>query len=184
MRRVEALGVIAENAEDRLIVCNLGDPARELYAVADREENFYMLGSMGLASSIGLGLAIARRERGVIAIDGDGSVMMNLGSLATIAAQAPDDFLLVIVDNGVYGSTGGQPSPTSGKADLAGMAKAAGVGRVDVVSTMEELMRTIRPMRSGVLIVRVDPSSAAAPLIDIQPRDILRRFMSAARPSP
>ncbi|HPJ85199.1 MAG TPA: thiamine pyrophosphate-dependent enzyme, partial [Methanothrix sp.] len=83
MKRIEAISTIAEEAEiqDAFIVGNIGFPSRELCAVGDRTSNFYMLGSMGLASSIGLGLALARPDKRVIAIDGDGAVLMNLGSL-------------------------------------------------------------------------------------------------------
>ena len=99
MKRMEAISEVAAAAEKALIVCNIGFPSRELYAAADRPENFYMLGSMGLASSIGLGLALVRPERKVIVLDGDGSVLMNLGALATIAHNALENYLLIILDN-------------------------------------------------------------------------------------
>ena len=83
-----------------LIVSNLGFPSRELYDVSDSPRNFYMLGSMGLASSIGLGLAMSQKNK-VYVIDGDGSVLMNLGSLVTIAHHAPDNYCLIIIDNKV-----------------------------------------------------------------------------------
>jgi sulfopyruvate decarboxylase subunit beta len=184
MKRIDALRTAAENAGDRLIVCNLGDPARELYAAKDRDENFYMLGSMGLASSIGLGLALALEDRGVIALDGDGAVMMNLGTLATLAAWHPDNFLLIIVDNCCYGSTGGQPSPTSCGADLVAIARAAGNGVVGYVTTLEDLAERVRSMHSGVIVARVEPGGADSPLIDLPAKEIMHRFMRAARPSP
>jgi len=183
MKRIEALKAVADAAGDRLIICNLGDPARELYAAADRDENFYMLGSMGQASSIGLGLALALKERGVISLDGDGSILMNLGSLCTIAARAPSNYLLVIADNGTYGSTGGQASPTSGRADLVALAKAAGNRDVRSVSTLEELDSDVRSMRSGVLVAKVEAGSADSPLVEMPAKEILKRFMKAARPS-
>ena len=94
MKRIEAIALVAEFAQEQnaLLISNIGYPSRELYSVCDRPENFYMLGSMGMASSIGLGLALARPERRVIVLDGDGSVLMNLGTLATIACTAPRTF--------------------------------------------------------------------------------------------
>jgi len=91
MQRIDIIRRVAER--DGLIVANLGFPARELYSVHDRSGNFYMLGSMGLASSIGLGLAVSQ-SRPVYVIDGDGALLMNLGSLATIAREAPPNLCL------------------------------------------------------------------------------------------
>ncbi len=101
MQRIEAIAITAEVARDQgsLLVSNLGFPSRELYAIGDRPENFYMLGSMGLASSIGLGLSLAHRKKKVIVLDGDGSILMNLGTLATIANYAPSNYQLIILDN-------------------------------------------------------------------------------------
>jgi len=173
MKRIEAIAAIASEADDALIICNIGFPSRELYAVRDRPENFYMLGSMGMASSIGLGIALSQRRR-VIVLDGDGSVLMNLGTLTTIANYAPDNYLLVILDNCCYGSTGLQPTCTSCRTDLAAMAKAAGVGNVESVRTLEELRNAISD--SGVVVVKVDPGNANVPIIDLSPEQIIERF--------
>ncbi|HQF17128.1 MAG TPA: sulfopyruvate decarboxylase subunit beta [Methanotrichaceae archaeon] len=158
-----------------LLVCNIGYPSRELYAVYDRPENFYMLGSMGLASSIGLGLALASGRR-VFVIDGDGSVLMNLGTLATIAHHAPSGYLLIILDNCSYGSTGCQLTCTAQKTDLVQMARAAGVEEVGQAATSEELRRSLD--RSGVLVVRVEPGNAEVPIIPLSPLQIRDRFTS------
>ena len=125
MKRIEAIALAAEaaQAQDALLISNIGFPSRELFSVKDRPENFYMLGSMGLASSIGLGLALARPERKVMVLDGDGSVLMNLGTLATIAHYAPENYLLVILDNCCYGSTGSQPTCTHLGTDLFALAQ-------------------------------------------------------------
>ena len=129
-RRYELLTDLAPIMVDQaLIIANIGFPAQELYEIQDSPKNFYMLGSMGLSSSIGLGLAQST-DQTVISIDGDGSVLMNLGSLSTIGNYGPKNFILLIVDNGAYGSTGDQPTHTSGKTDLAGVARAAGVESV------------------------------------------------------
>jgi sulfopyruvate decarboxylase subunit beta len=177
MKRIEALEIISKRAGDALVVCNLGYPARELYAAGDRPENFYMLGSMGLASSIGLGLALARAERKVMAVDGDGSVLMNLGTLSTMACRAPENYLLVVLDNGVYGSTGSQPTPICSRTDLGRMASAAGVETVRTVTSAVDLEAALETMGHGVLVTRVDAGNAEVPLIDLTPREIRDRFM-------
>ena len=89
MVRREAIVDIMRCIDDELIVCNIGFPSRELYDIEDRERNFYMIGSMGLASSIGLGLALAKPDEDVVVIDGDGSLLMNMGSLVTVFANNP-----------------------------------------------------------------------------------------------
>lgn len=185
MKRIEAISIIAEVAgsQDALLVGNIGYPSRELCAVGDRPSNFYMLGSMGLASSIGLGLALARPDKRVIAIDGDGAVLMNLGSLATIADQDPENYLLVILDNGCYGSTGSQPTCTSRKADLVRVAKGAGVSEVRLAATPRELRDGLGG--KGVLVVKVEIGNADVPVIEFSPEEIIERFMvrSAAPPA-
>ena len=131
------------------LISNIGFPSRELFSVKDRPENFYMLGSMGLASSIGLGLALARPERRVMVLDGDGSVLMNLGTLATIAHHAPENYLLVILDNCCYGSTGSQPTCTHLGTDLAALAVAAGVKNVKEVDNARGSGKSTPGPRSG-----------------------------------
>jgi sulfopyruvate decarboxylase subunit beta len=180
MKRIEAIALAAKAAEGQnaLLVCNIGFPSRELYAVQDRSENFYMLGSMGLASSIGLGLALARPERRVIVLDGDGAVLMNLGTLATIAHQAPENYLLVILDNCCYGSTGSQPTCTHLGTDLEKMASGAGVASVRTALDAEDLGLALEC--NGVVIAKVEPGNADVPVISLSPREILTKFMSAA----
>lgn len=177
MKRIEVISEVAAAAGGALVICNIGFPSRELYAAADRPENFYMLGSMGLASSIGLGLALARPERKVVVLDGDGSVLMNLGTLATIAHHAPDNYLLIILDNCCYGSTGSQPTCTSQSTDLALVARAAGVQQVKTVTVPEDLIDALSG--HGVVVARVDPGNADVPIIDITPERIIERFMGS-----
>ena len=134
MRRYEALQEIMKAITDEPVVCNLGHPAQELFAVRDRPQNFYMLGSMGLASSIAHGLALCRSGK-VVAIDGDASVTMNLGGFATIGHTRPKNLVQIIIDNGANGSTGFQPSFTAGNLQLDQIARAAGITRVTVVTS-------------------------------------------------
>lgn len=183
MKRIEAIALAADvaQAEGALLISNIGFPSRELYAAKDRDSNFYMLGSMGLASSIGLGLALARPERRVISLDGDGSVLMNLGTLATIAHHAPENYLLLIVDNCCYGSTGSQPTCTHLGTDLAALARAAGVEFVEVVNNHEDLANALAGR--GVVVAKVEPGNADVPIIDLNPEEIIERFMRSARPA-
>ena len=181
MKRMEAIALAAEaaQAQGALLISNIGFPSRELYAAKDRPENFYMLGSMGLASSIGLGLALGRPARRVIVLDGDGSVLMNLGTLATIAHYAPENYLLVILDNCCYGSTGSQPTCTYLGTDLAALALAAGVKFVRKVDNLDDLPSAL--VGRGVVVAKVEPGNASVPVIDLAPDEIIERFMRSAR---
>ena len=109
MIRSDVLKTLIPMISDQLVVSNIGLPSQELHLLDDQPTNFYMLGTMGLSSSIGLGLALAQKAK-VIAIDGDGSVLTNFGTLPTIANNPADNFILLIIDNGSYGSTGDQPT--------------------------------------------------------------------------
>lgn len=182
MKRIDAIREVSLKAgqNDALLVCNIGIPCKELCSVCDTSNNFYMLGSMGLASSIGLGLALSLPGRKVIAIDGDGSVLMNLGSLATIATQALENYLLVIIDNSSYGSTGNQSTATAKGADLAQLAKGAGNSMVCRVNDPEQLRTALQNMDHGILVVKAEPGNADVPNIAMCPEDILRRFMSGS----
>ncbi len=174
MKRVRAIETIVEELTDELVVCNLGFPSRELYALHDRETHFYMLGSMGLASSIGLGISLSQ-PRKVVVLDGDGSLLMNLGSLATIANHAPENYLLIVLDNRCYGSTGCQPTATAKAADLAAIASGAGVRGVKTASTVGGIRFHVHG--SGVLIITVDPGNADVPIVDCEPVEIRSRFV-------
>ena len=181
MKRIEVIGEIAGAARDELIVCNIGFPSRELHEVMDREENFYLMGSMGLASSIGLGLAL-NTKRKVWVIDGDGSVLMNLGTLSTISSQYPENLTLIILDDSSYGSTGCQPTHTSGRTDLAEIARGAGMESVKNVPSRElrDVLASQRE-RPGphVMIVKFQPGNAPVPTIPLSPVAVKTRFAKA-----
>src|SRR6476469_2979945 len=141
MTRVDATRQIVERAGDAPIVASLGHPAYDLFAAGDRPQNFYTWGSMGMASSIGLGLALAKPDARVFVVDGDGALLMNLGSLATIGLLQPPNLVVVVMDNGAFATTGGQSSPTAHGADLEAAARAM---RVDAVTVhTEEDLRTL-----------------------------------------
>lgn len=176
MKRSDVIGEIIKL--DGLIISNIGHPSRELYAGQDSSRNFYMLGSMGLASSIGLGVALGQKRR-VFVIEGDGSLLMNLGTLVTIAHHAPPNYCLVVIDNRAYGSTGNQPTYTAGKSDLAKIAKGAGNRNVIKVKSVSALRSVFKKYqnKSLVIIAKTDQIAAAPPLIPYSPKFIKDRFM-------
>src|SRR5437867_4718446 len=137
MTRLEATRVLVAHAAEAAIVVSLGHPTYDLFAAGDRPRNFYTWGSMGLASSIGLGLALARPDVRVVVIDGDGSLLMNLGSLATIGLLHPPNLVVIVMDNEEYATTGGQPTPTAYGAELDAAARALRVDAVTVRSVAE-----------------------------------------------
>ena len=131
MERARCLEVIYPELHDKLVVTIMGACAQELYNLGHRENFFYLQHAMGLASSIGLGLALHRPEEKVVVLDGDGSVLMNLGTLATLARYRPKNMVHIIFDNGSLLSTGGFASHTTGGlTDLATIAKGAGIEHV------------------------------------------------------
>src|SRR5262247_1886715 len=141
MRRREALEAIYPRLEDLVVVTIMGAVAAELQSIGHRSNFFYLQHAMGLASSMGLGIALSRPERQVVVFDGDGSILMNLGGLTTLARYKPKNLLHVVFDNESLLSVGGFPTATSTGSDLAAIAKAAGVPRTVTVTTLEEFTR-------------------------------------------
>lgn len=183
MIRSEILKEIAPILRDQLVVCNIGIPSQELHAIDDQPTNFYMLGTMGLASSIGLGLALAQPKR-VISIDGDGSVLTNLGTLPTIANNVADNYILLIIDNGSYGSTGDQPTYAGKKTSLSAVAKACGCDNV-VECQAEDTGRVLQEALDGgkmtVIVCKCESGNAKMPVITMDPVVIRDRFMKAVQ---
>ena len=139
MDRPEGIRALLGRVTNEPIIANLGPATFDLFALGDRDANLYTWGAMGLVSSLGLGVALAAPDRKVIVMDGDGSLLMNLGSLATIARQRPPNLVHLVWDNHQWAETGGQPTHTATGTDLAGIAKAAGVPHVAAVATLEDL---------------------------------------------
>lgn len=136
MERVGCIAMLYPEIEDKLVVTIMGACAQELYDLGHRENFFYLQHAMGLASSIGLGLALHRPTERVVVLDGDGSVLMNLGGLATMARYRPKNLVHIIFDNGSLLSTGGFAShTTSGITDLAAIARGAGIEHVASVDS-------------------------------------------------
>ena len=130
MLRADALQAIYPDLEDRIVVTIMGAVAAELYTLGHQPTFFYLEHAMGLASSMGLGVALAMPRHKVVVIDGDGSLLMNLGTLSTLARYQPGNLLHIVFDNESLLSVGGFPTATATGTDLAGVAKACGVPRV------------------------------------------------------
>ena len=181
MKRHEAIrAVLARLAPDEACVLANGRIVREALRVGDRPGNFYMLSSMGHASTIALGVALARPSRRVTVLDGDGNLLMNLGALAQIGAAAPRMLRHLVLDNGVYGTTGGQPTLSPG-VDFEAVARAAGYRWTARAADLAELEGafTRASGQDGPTLIRamVDPDDLpGVPVFDMPPEAIRRRF--------
>ena len=183
MIRSEILREIAPILRDHLVVCNIGLPSQELHMIDDQPTNFYMLGTMGLSSSIGLGVALAQ-DKTVISIDGDGSVLTNLGTLPTIANNVADNYILLIIDNGSYGSTGDQPTYAGKKTKLENVAKACGCENVvtcKAEDTGKALQDAIDSKKMTVIVSKCESGNIKLPVITMDPVVIRDRFMKAVQ---
>jgi len=172
--------LVAKLQHDEAVVAGIGNSNFDLFAAGHRPQNFYMLGSMGLACPIALGVALAQPERGVIALEGDGSILMSLGCLTTIATVRPRNLTIVIWDNGVYQITGKQPTATGGVTDIVAVARGAGLANSEWVRDAQHFEQLIdRRFDNGgpmLLAAKIDDKPGVAQT----PRDpmlIRSRFM-------
>ena len=149
MLRIDALAAVYDDIADCAVVTIMGAVAAELYSLGHRPNFFYLEHAMGLASSIGLGIALAQPERKVVVIDGDGSVLMNLGGLTTLARYAPPNLTHIVFDNESLLSVGGFPTATSTGSDLAAIARGAGIQDALTVSTVDEFGEAVRKRVDG-----------------------------------
>ncbi|MDE3225237.1 MAG: sulfopyruvate decarboxylase subunit beta [Nitrospirota bacterium] len=180
--RARAIQAVLELVSDQpVIVCN-GFPSREAFKVKDRPENFYMTGSMGMAAAIGLGVALNKPQKKVVVLDGDGNVLMGLGTLATVGALKPKNFIHVVLDNEVYGSGGNQPS-YSRVVKLDQIARAAGYVNVERVREREDLVYEFKDMLGkdgpSLLLVKVTEQVEDVPWVPLPPAQIAERFRKA-----
>jgi len=141
MTRLDALKAVYQHLESRVVVTIMGAVAAELQSIGHRPNFFYLQHAMGLASSMGLGIALSKPDAHVVVFDGDGSVLMNLGGLTTLARYRPRNLVHVVFDNESLLSVGGFPTATSTGSDLAAIAAAAGVPRTATVRTLEDFER-------------------------------------------
>ncbi|MFQ5965317.1 MAG: thiamine pyrophosphate-dependent enzyme [Candidatus Scalinduaceae bacterium] len=184
MNYTEAVTIITGLLKDELVICANGMISRETFLIRDRVENFYMIGSMGLASSIGLGLALCEQSRKVIIFDGDGNLLMNLGSLTMMGALQPKNFLHIVLDNEVYASTGNQPTFSNiiGLEDIARSARYAYVKKVTTTDTLrKEVTQLLKKEGPSFLLVKVCKNDEQPEIgrVTHSPEQIKERFMSA-----
>ena len=186
MKLAEALSIVISLLRNELVVHANGFISRESFNISDRMGNFYMIGSMGLASSIALGVALNRPDRRIVIFDGDGNVLMNMGSLAMIGATQPQNLVHVVFDNEVYGSTGNQRTVSSHVA-LEEIARAAGYPRAQRVDTPDALRRAAQEFLAqpgpSFLLIKIEPDREERHIgrITHEPTEIASRFMSAIR---
>jgi thiamine pyrophosphate-dependent acetolactate synthase large subunit-like protein len=170
----------AKLTKGEAVIGGIGNTNFDLWASGQRPENYYMLGSMGLACPIALGVAIAQPQRHVFALEGDGSLLMQLGCLATIAARAPKNLSIVVFDNGVYQITGAQPTPAAGVADLVAIARASGIAASAWAADEDDFERLVDAALAhaapSLIAVRIDTTSAVG-ATDRDPVQIRERFM-------
>jgi thiamine pyrophosphate-dependent acetolactate synthase large subunit-like protein len=169
--------------DDLLLVTGLGAATFDVAAAGDHPLNFYLWGAMGGAAMTGLGLALARRERRVAVLTGDGDMLMGLGSLATIGAKAPKNLVIVVLDNGHYGETGMQPSATRAGVDLVAVARACRFAHAREVSRIEEAaeVRALLHRGAGPILIKARIAVEDVPRV-LPLRDghaIKQRFVAA-----
>ncbi|HWV51488.1 thiamine pyrophosphate-dependent enzyme [Pseudorhodoplanes sp.] len=167
LKRREVVAALMSGIEDELIVCGLGSPISDVMSVRDRPLNFYLMGAMGLATSVGLGLALAQPERSVIVITGDAELMMNSGALATIGVRKPRNLSVVVLDNERFGETGEQISHTSAGVDIAGIAIASGFGEAETVRDKDQIESVRQRMvaRTGPYLAVVKIKAERSPVV-------------------
>jgi thiamine pyrophosphate-dependent acetolactate synthase large subunit-like protein len=163
LERRSVVSALLAGRKDAIVVGGLGASTYDIAAAGDHDRNFYLWGAMGGAVMIGLGVALAQPKLPVVVITGDGEMLMGMGSLATVGLQRPGNFSIVVLDNEVYGETGGQASHTAGTADLVGVAKACGISDARTLSTMDEIegfAAAVQDLSTGPRFVSIKIDSA------------------------
>ena len=173
---------IAPYLRDKVVVSNIGIPSKELYSVLDQPTNFYMLGSWGQASSIGIGLALGQQKREVVVLDGDGSILFNPNALGMAAQEGPSNLTIIAFDNTAHGSTGNQPTYSS-RMDLELLARAYGLKNTSKAATAKALLSLLERKYEGPRFIHVPvlARNADVPNIPATPVEIKKRFMSAIK---
>jgi thiamine pyrophosphate-dependent acetolactate synthase large subunit-like protein len=172
--------LVAQLKHDEAVIGGIGNSNFDLWACGPRPQNFYMLGSMGLAVPIALGTAIAQPRRHVVALEGDGSLLMQLGCLATVAMRAPKNLTIVVWDNGIYQITGAQPTATAASTDLVAVARGAGIANSAWAADEDDFERLLAAaLKDGgpnLIAARIDGEPAVA-TTERDPVQIRERFM-------
>jgi len=190
MQRVDCLRAVYDKLDNCLVVTIMGAVAAELQSLGHRPNFFYLQHAMGLASSTGLGLALCLPGQKVVVLDGDGSILMNLGGFTTLARYKPKNFVHVIFDNESLLSVGGFPTATSTGSDLEGIARASGVPRAQTVTTVEDFSRAFdEAMRGNELscivakVEAVGPKAYVTDLTLLENRFQFKRHIEKLKPS-
>ena len=172
--------LVATLKHDEAVIGGIGNANFDLWASGQRPQNFYMLGSMGLTIPIAFGVAMAQPKRHVIALEGDGSLLMQVGCLATVAMRAPKNLTMVIWDNGIYQITGNQPTPSASTSDLVAMARGAGLVNSNWAADEGDFDRlfaaALKAGAPSLIAARID-SKPAVGATDRDPVQIRERFM-------
>ena len=183
MIRKEAVKLIAQEIGNQPIISANGFMSRDLYETNEKENNFYMIGSMGLASSIGLGVALSNPGKKIHIFDGDGNILMNLGSLVTIGSLKPKNLIHIIFDNKAHESTGGQPTNSK----IIELEKIAEVAKFKIykISKKEQIKKIFSKIKKEngpiCVLVKMEKSSVKSIRVDITPPNIKTRFMKSLK---
>lgn len=171
MLRIDCLEAIYPKLEDCIVVTIMGAVSAELQSLGHKPGFFYLLHAMGLASSMGLGIALSRPELQVVVLDGDGSMLMNLGSLTTLARYRPKNLVHVVFDNENLLSVGGFPTATATGSDIAGMAESAGIPRAASVKTLDDFVdafdAALEADELTTIVAKVEPRGPELYLTDL-----------------
>lgn len=172
--------LVAKLKHEEAVIGGIGNTNFDLWAAGHRPQNFYMLGSMGLAFPIALGVALAQPYRRVFALEGDGSLLMQLGALSTIAALKPKNLIMIVMDNGIYQITGAQPTPAAGVADLVAIALGSGLTNSTWAADEEDFERLVDEAMSSdgpsLIALRIDDKPGVG-TTRRDPVQIRERFM-------
>ncbi|WP_199751716.1 thiamine pyrophosphate-dependent enzyme [Bradyrhizobium sp. RP6] len=172
--------LVAKLRHEEAVIGGIGNTNFDLWAAGHRPQNFYMLGSMGLAFPIALGVALAQPGRRVFALEGDGSLLMQLGALSTIAALKPQNLTMIVMDNGVYQITGAQPTPAADVADIVAIAIGSGLANSAWAADEEDFERLVDDAMAGaeprLIAVRIDDKPGVG-TTRRDPVQIRERFM-------
>ncbi|MBR0841306.1 hypothetical protein JQ607_14000 [Bradyrhizobium liaoningense] len=172
--------LIAKLKHEEAVIGGIGNTNFDLWAAGHRPQNFYMLGSMGLAFPIALGVALAQPDRRVFALEGDGSLLMQLGALSTIATLKPQNLIMIVMDNGIYQITGSQPTPAASVADIVAIATGSGLANSTWAADEEDFERLVDKAMSvsepSLIAVRIDDKPGVG-TTRRDPVQIRERFM-------
>jgi thiamine pyrophosphate-dependent acetolactate synthase large subunit-like protein len=163
LERRSVVSALLADRKDAIAVGGLGASTYDIAAAGDHDRNFYLWGAMGGAVMIGLGVALAQPKLPVVVITGDGEMLMGIGSLATVGLQKPQNLTIVVLDNEVYGETGGQASHTAATVDLVGVARSCGISDARSIGTMGEIdafARSMQDVSSGPRFASIKIDSA------------------------